>query len=464
MKVFLRVRPHKSPIRYGKFSKLAPFEILKHIGPLAYHLALPPNLSRVHDVFHVSVLRRYIANRFHVLDWTSLQMQDQGKVTVELVRIIDRRTLGLRGKEIDQELNLTGLATSLIQASNTASRSAQRPSNPRKQRTEERPVVMRRSSRVANIPAPNYREEAFDIPYLRKGYSRRSLIPHAIASVKASREAAEHGFKIESDLGFTYPTFVKPMLHSHISGGFWLGLPTDFCKAHMPKQNSRMILEESGEDYETLYLAGKVGLSAGWRGFSIHHGLIEGDCLVFQLIQPTRFKVFIIRSADFESGKKRDLVENESDSVQEQLSQDFDDESDAVQELPMTGKQKRSSADVEEVSSESVEADGKLSKKPKKTPKGLGKAKDGKQQSKKSGKKPFHMSDGEEHEKQHTGSTEAKDSQVPDDEDSTKLTTKATAAPKSRSKKQINSMMPTRKTSTSEVHIKPSNGRVTVAA
>ncbi|KAH9304109.1 hypothetical protein KI387_008513, partial [Taxus chinensis] len=106
-KVFLRVRPHKSPIRYGKGSKLAPrfvgpFEILERLGPLAYRLALPPSLSRVHDVFHVSVLRRYVSDPSHVLDWTALQVQDQGQVMVEPVRILDRRTLGLRGREIDQ--------------------------------------------------------------------------------------------------------------------------------------------------------------------------------------------------------------------------------------------------------------------------------------------------------------------------------------------------------------------------
>ncbi|KAH9301654.1 hypothetical protein KI387_013237, partial [Taxus chinensis] len=74
---------------------VGPFEILERIGPLAYRLALPPSLSRVHDVFHVSVLRRYVTDPSHVLDWTSLQVQDQGQVMVEPIRIIDRRTLGL---------------------------------------------------------------------------------------------------------------------------------------------------------------------------------------------------------------------------------------------------------------------------------------------------------------------------------------------------------------------------------
>lgn len=79
MKVFLHVRPHKNPIRYGKGYKLAPrfigpFEILECIGPLAYHLELLPILSHIHDVFHVFVLRRYVTYPSHVLDWTSLQV------------------------------------------------------------------------------------------------------------------------------------------------------------------------------------------------------------------------------------------------------------------------------------------------------------------------------------------------------------------------------------------------------
>ncbi|XP_057816621.1 uncharacterized protein LOC131029953 [Cryptomeria japonica] len=79
-KVFLRVRPRKSPIRYGKGSKLAPhfvgpFKILERIGPIAYRLALPPSLSRIHDVFHVSVLSPYFPNVTHVLDWNSLYVE-----------------------------------------------------------------------------------------------------------------------------------------------------------------------------------------------------------------------------------------------------------------------------------------------------------------------------------------------------------------------------------------------------
>ena len=103
-KVFLRVRPRKSPIRYGKGSKLAPrfvgpFEILEWIGPVAYKLALPPSLSRIHNVFHVLVLHKYIPDIAHMLDWKNLQIMD-GQIMLEPMQITQRKTMSLRGREI----------------------------------------------------------------------------------------------------------------------------------------------------------------------------------------------------------------------------------------------------------------------------------------------------------------------------------------------------------------------------
>lgn len=51
------------------------------------------------------------------------------------------------------------------------------------------------------------------------------------------------------------------------------------------------MIDEEGEECLTVYLARKAGLSGGWRGFSIDHGLVDGDALVFQLIRPLTFKV-----------------------------------------------------------------------------------------------------------------------------------------------------------------------------
>ncbi|KAL4016978.1 hypothetical protein IC575_024649 [Cucumis melo] len=71
--VFLKVAPVKGVLRFEKKGKLSPhfvgpFEILKRIGRVAYRLALPPSLSAVHDVFHVFILRKYVADPTHVVD------------------------------------------------------------------------------------------------------------------------------------------------------------------------------------------------------------------------------------------------------------------------------------------------------------------------------------------------------------------------------------------------------------
>lgn len=81
-RVFLRVRPQKSSIRFGKGEKLSPrfvgpFEILGKKGLVAYRLALPPSLAYMNDVFHVSILRHYISNPSHVIDFGHLQISDE---------------------------------------------------------------------------------------------------------------------------------------------------------------------------------------------------------------------------------------------------------------------------------------------------------------------------------------------------------------------------------------------------
>lgn len=66
-----------------------------------------------------------------------------------------------------------------------------------------------------------------------------------------------------------------------------------FCKKHLPDKDITITLEdESGKEYQLKYIAYKTGLSAGWRQFSAMHKLLEGDVLVFQLVEPTKFKVY----------------------------------------------------------------------------------------------------------------------------------------------------------------------------
>ena len=75
--VFVRIKPNKSTIRFGKGTKLSPrfigpFKIMERVGPVAYRLALPSHLHRIHNVFHVSVLRHYVADLSHNIQWKEL--------------------------------------------------------------------------------------------------------------------------------------------------------------------------------------------------------------------------------------------------------------------------------------------------------------------------------------------------------------------------------------------------------
>jgi hypothetical protein len=71
--VFLKVKANRSSLKLGNCTKLVarlcgPFEILERIGPVAYMLALPASMS-IHNVFHVSLLKKYIPDANHVIDW-----------------------------------------------------------------------------------------------------------------------------------------------------------------------------------------------------------------------------------------------------------------------------------------------------------------------------------------------------------------------------------------------------------
>ncbi|RCV29593.1 hypothetical protein SEVIR_6G023400v4 [Setaria viridis] len=163
---------------------------------------------------------------------------------------------------------------------------------------------LRRSGRVANLPdKPKYREEVLDFGRkVRRTYSsgRKDLDNRVYATDEERTHAITKAEELEEELGSRFPIFVKPMTQSHVTGGFWLGLPTPFCRKHLPKRDETITLvDEEDDESDTLYLARKMGLSAGWRGFSIEHKLVDGDCLIFQLIERTKFKVYIIRARSY---------------------------------------------------------------------------------------------------------------------------------------------------------------------
>jgi hypothetical protein len=103
--VFLRVTPTTGVGRALKARKLTPkfigpYQILKRIGPVAYQIALPPSLSNLHNVFHVSQMRKYIPDPTHVIEPDEVQVRDNLSYKAQPVRIEDRKIKQLRRKEI----------------------------------------------------------------------------------------------------------------------------------------------------------------------------------------------------------------------------------------------------------------------------------------------------------------------------------------------------------------------------
>ncbi|RVW79623.1 Transposon Ty3-I Gag-Pol polyprotein [Vitis vinifera] len=96
--VFLKVSPMKSVMRFGRKGKLSPrfvgpFEILERVGTLAYKVALPPSLSKVHNVFHVSTLRKYIYDPSHVVELEPIKIFEDltyEEVPVQIVDVMDK--------------------------------------------------------------------------------------------------------------------------------------------------------------------------------------------------------------------------------------------------------------------------------------------------------------------------------------------------------------------------------------
>ncbi|XP_016195311.1 uncharacterized protein LOC107636306 [Arachis ipaensis] len=74
--------------------------ILERVGPVEYRMALPPHLSDLHDIFHVSQLRKYTPNASHVLEPESVQLKEDLMLLVTPVIIDDTSIKQLRGKEV----------------------------------------------------------------------------------------------------------------------------------------------------------------------------------------------------------------------------------------------------------------------------------------------------------------------------------------------------------------------------
>jgi hypothetical protein len=82
-----------------------PFEVLDRVGPIAYWLALPPTL-KAHNVFHVSLLKKYVHDANHIIDWSVIQVEPEGEFLPEPQCILDRKETPLLRVCIPLVLNM----------------------------------------------------------------------------------------------------------------------------------------------------------------------------------------------------------------------------------------------------------------------------------------------------------------------------------------------------------------------
>ncbi|XP_024032900.1 uncharacterized protein LOC112095344 [Morus notabilis] len=103
--VLLRVSSCKGITRFGMKGKLAsryigPFQIVQRVGVVAYRLALPPELSHVHNVFHVSILRECKPDPEAIVQWYDVPIQYDTTYEEAPIQILDGKMKSLRRHEI----------------------------------------------------------------------------------------------------------------------------------------------------------------------------------------------------------------------------------------------------------------------------------------------------------------------------------------------------------------------------
>ncbi|KAD3066571.1 hypothetical protein E3N88_34451 [Mikania micrantha] len=105
--VLLKVSPWKGVIRFRKRGKLSPrfigpFKIIARVGEVAYRLELPEELSGIHNTFHVSYLRKCLADEFAYVPLEDIEIDDKLNYVEKPVAILDRKVKQLRNKSLSQ--------------------------------------------------------------------------------------------------------------------------------------------------------------------------------------------------------------------------------------------------------------------------------------------------------------------------------------------------------------------------
>ncbi|XP_074361106.1 uncharacterized protein LOC141701325 [Apium graveolens] len=102
-KVLIRISPWKGLSRFGKKGKptpkyIGPFEVLKKVRKVAYELALPPQRPQLHNLFRISLLKKYNAYVSHVIEMELVEIKQDLSYVEQPVQILDLKEKALRNK------------------------------------------------------------------------------------------------------------------------------------------------------------------------------------------------------------------------------------------------------------------------------------------------------------------------------------------------------------------------------
>ncbi|KAI3856245.1 hypothetical protein MKX03_036369 [Papaver bracteatum] len=124
-----------------------------------------------------------------------------------------------------------------------------------------------------------------------------SYIATRVATEAERSNALKRAMSFQSSLLSGNPSFIKSISPSHVSEKFLLMIPLEFRRNHLSKESKLRIMfkDEEGLLYGIHYNGLNGYFSTGWKIFSTDHKLDDGDALVMELIEPTRFKVHIFK-------------------------------------------------------------------------------------------------------------------------------------------------------------------------
>ncbi|KAI3749784.1 hypothetical protein L2E82_20400 [Cichorium intybus] len=231
----------------------------------------------------------------------------------------------LENKKRFEELGILKITKTLSDLSKSEKKSKQREvklkirnssiTEPRRSTRERNPIVSYHDDVDIGLPSVRRRSKS--------NSSWASYLARPLEEVKMARyeervKAMKSAEKLQSNLQSEYPSFVKSMVRSHVYSCFWLGLPMSFCKKHLPKSTVNMVLEdEDGNEYDCVFISERTGISGGWRAFALEHKLDDGDALVFELVEPKRFKIHVVKASD----GSVDDDDDDDDDVEEEVAE-----------------------------------------------------------------------------------------------------------------------------------------------